>query len=201
MKTTKERKRLSALLTKASKIKKEKKAKGFTLVELIVVIAIIGVLAVVLVPNMLSYIDKAALSTANDTAAKIAEQANLIVVDLESRDRADGVKAINSTYTEADLADDDVDSVGYQLNNAIPDLKKNGDKFFMEIKDGSVLYVVYAEDTSTDEVGTWPKLTNLDVIKDGYNITNFSDGKYAQSGKSTDIKAAGGGEDAGDDEG
>jgi len=181
MKTTKERKRLSALLTKASKIKKEKKAKGFTLVELIVVIAIIGVLAVVLVPNMLSYIDKAALSTANDTAAKIAEQANLIVVDLESRGVASA--DINKTYSASDLADDDTETVGYQLKKAIPDLKST-DQISISISNGKVEYVVWAEDAATDEVGTWPKLTNLDVV-DGKNFSNFSDGTYAKTGSFT----------------
>ena len=185
MKTTKERKRLSALLTKASKIKKEKKAKGFTLVELIVVIAIIGVLAVVLVPNMLSYIDKAALSTANDTAAKIAEQANLIAVDLEARGADDA--NINGTFDAGDLADTDTNTVGYQLKKAIPDLKSS-DQLSISITNGKVDYVVWAEDAATDEVGTWPKLTNLDVV-DGKKFSDFSDGTYAKTGSFTPAPA------------
>ena len=188
MKTTKERKRLSALLTKASKIKKEKNAKGFTLVELIVVIAIIGVLAVVLVPNMLSYIDKAALSTANDTAAKIAEQANLIAVDLESRGvSVDGKYGNGDGCTAINFSETDTDKFDYQLLKAVPDLKSS-DQIAISIVNGKVEYVVFAENATTNEVGTYPKLSNIDDV-DGKNFTNFDTGAYAKSGASSDIES------------
>lgn len=187
MKATKKAKLFALKNLKRERLEKKKKLKGFTLVELIVVIAIIGVLAIVLIPNMMSYIAKAKLATANDTAAKVAEQANLVAADLEVR----GKQCSGTYYASAEsikAEGEDKDSFAYQIHQALPEFDWNAKLLIHFGSNNQVDCVVYAANGTTNRVGTYPTQTTIDDI-DGVTFDDFKDGKHAmksESGLATD---------------
>lgn len=148
-----------------AKLAKKKKAKGFTLVELIVVIAIIGVLAVVLIPNMLSYVKKARLSTANDAASKIGEQANLIAAEMEMEG-----KTLSGTYSASVTLTSTTDTVNATafsdaLNKAV-DIKTGAWVTITFGSNGQVSNVVYRESASASYIGAYPTAITMKEIED-----------------------------------
>ncbi len=169
---------------KNAKIAKKKNAKGFTLVELIVVIAIIGVLAVVLVPNMMKYVRNAGLTKANDAAAKVAEQANLIATEMEMTG-----KSLSGKYATADISFDDgsgdnASEFATALNAAV-DIP-SGTKLEINFgSDGQVEYIVYQE-TDNDYVGLYPNPADRDgssdSAKDWSEAIKIVDGSSSEEG-------------------
>ena len=143
---------------------KNKKVKGFTLIELIVVIAIIAVLAAILIPNLMNWVGKSSLRTANTNAKAVATNSATILAELETA----GVylsSGGSGNYTAS--------SGGLNFDGTFPDSIESfekavvkaaglpkGSAWGVEFNDqGEVLASYWAKDKSSPYVGTYPNET------------------------------------------
>lgn len=170
---------------KAARIGKKKKVKGFTLVELIVVIAIIGVLAVVLVPNMMGRVKDARLTTANDAAAKIAEQTRIAMADLDAAGKSYTTYFGGATADATSLSTSSSNELEKAVANACPETQNANYVAVSVSADGSKVAVIYQEKENSAYIGLYPKPDDYKYDKNMTTTTYTISGGQLTKGSST----------------
>ena len=176
---------------------RNKKVKGFTLIELIVVIAIIAVLAAILIPNLMNWVGKSSLRTANTNAKAVATNSATILAELETAGVYLSSNGGSGTYIVANL----------DFEGTIPESMGSFEKAVAKAaglpkdsvwgvefdEQGEVLAAFWAKEASSPYVGTYPNETQ----KKG--DTKVEDAlAFAKKAPTTPPEGGGGGGNEGD---
>lgn len=131
---------------------KNTKVKGFTLIELIVVIAIIAVLAALLIPNLMGWVAKASLKTANSNAKAVATNAMAVISDLET----DGMYFSSGTVSGSVAPAASAEYIKQEVERLGGFKDANVWTFTYDSSSGKITDAKWAENDKSEYVGTYP---------------------------------------------
>ena len=120
-----------------------KNNKGFTLIEIVVTIIIIAILAAILVPSMISWIDRANERTVTSAADTIRQTVTAEVLEIYK----DGVNVDGTPQTNTDAYDTEFWNVLKEKTNApVQCTDATADQYLtFTVEDGNVTYLSYTD--------------------------------------------------------